>query len=62
MADEDELACQGCAAPITWIEPSFACDLDCTYCTGCAEDLAYICPNCEGSLRRQPSRARGVAR
>ena len=33
------------------------CSFECTYCGGCAAELASKCPNCGGELVRRPARA-----
>ncbi|MEA3189507.1 MAG: hypothetical protein QOD77_89 [Thermoplasmata archaeon] len=52
------MECQSCAAPIGWVEKSYGCELDCTFCLECAEAMAFTCPNCSGTLSPQAAQAR----
>lgn len=38
---------------------AFICSFECTFCSRCATDtLQGVCPNCSGTLRPRPARAR----
>ncbi len=32
------------------------CTFECTFCTACASQLKFACPNCSGELVRRPIR------
>jgi hypothetical protein len=37
-------------------EVAYICSYECTYCASCAEQMNFVCPNCEGELVRRPRR------
>lgn len=32
------------------------CSFECTFCPACGEELAHVCPNCDGELVARPRR------
>ena len=56
MALELKQACEKCGAPLTSSALAYICSYECTYCASCAEQMNFICPNCEGELVRRPRR------
>jgi hypothetical protein len=58
MALELRPRCERCDAPLPpGSDRATICSYECTFCTGCAEELAHRCPNCGGELVRRPCRA-----
>jgi hypothetical protein len=35
---------------------SYICSYECTYCATCAEQVSFVCRNCEGEVVRRPRR------
>jgi len=56
MALEMKTSCDKCAGPLTTREVAYICSYECTYCASCAEQMNFVCPNCEGELVRRPRR------
>lgn len=57
--------CERCRTDLASDGPAAICSFECTFCTGCAEQLAGLCPNCGGELVARPRRigsAAGVAK
>lgn len=40
-------------------ESALICSQECTYCTLCAAELGFTCPNCGGELVKRPRRVDG---
>ncbi len=57
MALEMKKACEKCLTPLSDGGAAYICSYECSFCTGCAEDLGGVCPNCSGELLRRPRRA-----
>ena len=53
---EMRTACERCGAALEDESDAFICSYECTWCARCAEDLARVCPNCDGELVRRPRR------
>ncbi len=49
-------ACERCHRSIAAGDEAFICSYECTFCPDCAEQGAFICPNCGGELVRRPRR------
>jgi uncharacterized protein len=56
MALEMKRNCEKCGATIVPGGVAYICSYECTYCATCAEQLKFVCPNCEGELLRRPCR------
>lgn len=50
--------CERCKAAIDLQDDVFICSYECTFCRSCTDDMASICPNCDGELVRRPVRDR----
>jgi hypothetical protein len=50
-------ACERCETALAADGAAAICSYECTFCAGCAETLAHVCPNCGGELVRRPRRA-----
>ncbi|HUR62735.1 MAG TPA: DUF1272 domain-containing protein [Candidatus Thermoplasmatota archaeon] len=46
-------ACESCAAPLTWVSDAYTCSYNCTFCSECTQDMAFVCPNCGGHLEKR---------
>lgn len=46
--------CERCAVALSGSAAAFVCANECTFCSKCARDLAWSCPNCGGELARRP--------
>jgi len=57
MALEMKTACERCGAPLDPAGDAEICSYECTFCAGCTETMAHVCPNCGGELVRRPTRA-----
>ena len=49
-------ACEKCEATLAPGGVAYICTYECTFCTGCAGQMNFVCPNCEGELVRRPRR------
>jgi hypothetical protein len=49
--------CERCGAATPPDGAAFICSYECTFCVGCAGELASVCPNCGGELVARPRRA-----
>ena len=50
-------ACERCGFELPHrSELALICSYECTYCTLCAAELGYTCPNCGGELVKRPRR------
>jgi uncharacterized protein len=56
MALEMRGACEWCGVELAADGDAVICSYECTFCTGCAEELGRVCPNCGGELVRRPRR------
>ena len=56
MALEMRTECERCGAALGHMTDATICSHECTWCRNCAEELAYICPNCQGDLQTRPTR------
>ncbi|HEX7083988.1 MAG TPA: DUF1272 domain-containing protein [Gaiellaceae bacterium] len=56
MALELRPVCERCGAATPPDGPAAICSYECTFCTGCAEALDHVCPNCGGELVARPRR------
>ena len=56
MALEMKTSCDKCAGPLTTRGVAYICSYECTYCASCAEQMNFVCPNCEGELVRRARR------
>jgi hypothetical protein len=56
MALELKGICEKCGATLTTSGVAYICAYECTYCTSCAKQTNFVCPNCEGELVRRPRR------
>ena len=50
-------ACERCEAPLPHDAEATICSFECTFCTGCAEHMDHVCPNCGGELVPRPRRS-----
>lgn len=51
--------CERCGKDLPAAAPgAFICSMECTFCTGCAEAMDDMCPNCGGELMDRPTRSR----
>lgn len=53
--------CERCRADLAVDGPAVICSYECTFCTGCAEEMAGLCPNCGGELVARPRRIASAA-
>jgi hypothetical protein len=49
-------ACERCETVLSPDGAAAICSYECTFCIGCAEAMAHVCPNCAGELVRRPRR------
>ena len=56
MALELKRICEQCGATLTSNGVAYICSYECTFCSNCAGQLNFVCPNCEGELVRRPRR------
>jgi hypothetical protein len=57
MALEMRGECERCGAALPHgSESAYICSHECTFCGLCADELAHVCPNCNGELVRRPRR------
>ena len=56
MALELKSKCEKCGTPLVHSGVAYICSYECTYCASCAEQMKFVCPNCEGELVRRPRR------
>jgi hypothetical protein len=56
--------CERCSSNLPAdIDGAYICSFECTFCTGCVEDvLGYRCPNCGGVLVERPTRVGNALR
>ena len=48
--------CEKCGATLALGSVAYICSYECTFCTGCAGQMNFVCPNCEGELVQRPRR------
>ncbi|HYY35843.1 MAG TPA: DUF1272 domain-containing protein [Candidatus Binatia bacterium] len=56
MGLELKSVCEKCGAALSPSGVAYICSYECTYCASCADQMTFICPNCEGELVRRPRR------
>ena len=56
MALEMKTECERCGAALAVEGAACICSYECSFCTGCAEAMAQVCPNCGGELVPRPRR------
>ena len=56
MALELRAECERCGAALAPDGAAAICSYECTFCIGCAAELAHVCPNCGGELVPRPRR------
>ncbi len=56
MALELKRICEKCGRTLAMSGVAYICSYESTYCASCAEQMTFICPNCEGELVRRPRR------
>ena len=56
MALELKRICEKCTQTLTTRGVAYICSYQCTFCTSCADQMNFVCPNCEGELVRRPRR------
>jgi hypothetical protein len=56
MALELKRVCEKCGVALTPSGVAYICSYECTFCASCAEQMNFVCPNCEGELVRRPRR------
>ncbi len=56
MALELKRNCEKCGGILMMNGVAYICSYECTYCASCAEQMNFVCPNCEGELVRRPRR------
>jgi hypothetical protein len=57
MALELRARCERCGAELAADGDAVICSYECTFCTACADQMDYVCPNCSGELVSRPKRA-----
>jgi hypothetical protein len=48
--------CERCQAGLEADGGAFICSYECTFCEACADEMAWVCPNCGGELVPRPRR------
>jgi uncharacterized protein len=61
MSLEMQTSCERCGAELAPDGDALICSFECTFCTRCAEELARVCPNCDGELVARPRRVEETA-
>jgi hypothetical protein len=56
MSLDMNTACEACGTGLAAEAEVYICSYECTFCRGCADDMARTCPNCGGELARRPRR------
>jgi hypothetical protein len=49
-------ACEKCETDLGDAADARICSYECTFCVGCADEMASVCPNCGGELVARPKR------
>lgn len=58
MALDMKCVCDKCGKKLAWESDAFICSFECTYCTDCAEQYDWVCPECRGELAPRPRRTK----
>jgi hypothetical protein len=61
MALQLKSECEKCGATLAASGVAYICSYECTYCAACAEQMNFVCPNCEGELVPRPRRRRSAS-
>ena len=56
MALELKSMCEKCRVALAPGAVAYICSYECTYCARCAEQMRFVCPNCQGELVLRPRR------
>jgi hypothetical protein len=56
MALEMRAVCERCDTPLGHGDDARICSFECTFCSGCAEQMQQTCLNCGGELVARPRR------
>ena len=56
MALELKGICEKCGEALATSGVAYICSYECTFCASCADQINFVCPNCEGELVRRPRR------
>lgn len=56
MGLELKSECEKCGAALAPGGVAYICSYECTYCTSCAGQMNFVCPNCKGELVPRPRR------
>lgn len=56
MVLELKKLCEKCSMRLSPGGVAYICSYECTFCRSCADEMNYVCPNCEGELVRRPRR------
>jgi hypothetical protein len=48
--------CERCHDAVDGKASAYICSFECTYCSSCARQLLFVCPNCGGELVPRPKR------
>ena len=49
-------SCERCGTELASGADAIICSFECTFCPACGEELAHVCPNCDGELVARPRR------
>jgi hypothetical protein len=49
--------CERCGVALAADGDAVICSFECTFCSGCGDEMDRVCPNCAGELVRRPKRA-----
>lgn len=58
MALEMKTACEKCKTALGYDKEVYICSYECTFCSSCAKQMNYACPNCGGELVQRPRRVK----
>ena len=53
---EMRATCERCDTALDEDGEARICSFECTFCIGCADEMAAVCPNCGGELVARPKR------
>ena len=57
MALDMKEKCEKCSVVLDAARSdAFICTFECTFCSGCKEEMNGVCPNCSGELVKRPKR------
>lgn len=48
--------CLECLTELSNMSDAHICSYECTYCSKCAVETAFVCKNCGGELQKRPKR------